>query len=210
MIILYYTETFSHVIRLVSLRIFFSIAAAHDLDMGGLDIYTAFMYAPITEDVYNRQPLGFDDGTSNVCHLRRRLYGLKQSPREFNELLRDWLVSHGWRQLMSEPCFYIFEADGVCAMIALYVDDIMVACDNAAWRVAFIALVRSRFDIKDHGDLSDIIAMHITMDRAARTICLDHGKYVRELLEKYDMTDCKVIVPAHGPGLPCGSFGADT
>jgi hypothetical protein len=84
-----YTETFSPVIRLASLRIFFSIEAAHDLELGGLDIDTAFMYAPIKEDVYIRQPLGLDEGTANVCHLRRCLYGLKQSPREFNELLRD-------------------------------------------------------------------------------------------------------------------------
>jgi hypothetical protein len=44
-------------------------------------------------------------------------------------------------------------------MIALYVDDITVACNNTAWRVAVTALVRSRVDIKDQGDLSDIIGM---------------------------------------------------
>jgi hypothetical protein len=127
-----YTETFSPAIRLASLRVFFSIAAARELELGGLDIDTAFMYAPIKEDVYIRQPLGFDDGTPNVCHLRRCMYGLKQSPREFTELLRDWLVSQGWRKLMSDPCIYIFEANGVFAMIALYVDDIHVACNNGA------------------------------------------------------------------------------
>jgi hypothetical protein len=57
--------------------------------------------------------------------------------------------------------------------------------------VAFTALVRLRFDIKDKGDLSDIIGMHITTDRATRTISLDQGKYVRELLEKHDMVVCK-------------------
>jgi hypothetical protein len=57
--------------------------------------------------------------------------------------------------------------------------------------VAFTALVRSRFDIKDHGDLSDIIDMHITRDRIARTISMDQGKYVRELLDKHDMVDRK-------------------
>jgi hypothetical protein len=103
-----YTDMFSPVIRLPSLRVFFSIAAAHDLELGGLDIDTAFLYAPIKDDIYITQSFGFDDGTPNVCHMRRCLYGLKQSPREFNELLRDWLVSRGWRQLMSDPCIYIF------------------------------------------------------------------------------------------------------
>jgi hypothetical protein len=167
---------------------FFSITAAHDLELGGLDIDTAFLYAPIKEDVYIGQPLGFADGTSNVCHIRRCLYGLKQSPREFNELLRDWLVSKGWRQLMSHPCIYIFKSNGVFAMIALFVDDIPVACNNTAWWVAFTFLVRSWFDIKDQGELSRH-APHSRHHRHAHhsgsssahqcTISLDQGKYVR-------------------------------
>jgi hypothetical protein len=83
--------------------------------MGGLDVDSAFLYAPIKEDVYMTQPLGLANGTSNVCHLRRCLYGLKQSPLEFDGLLRDWLVSQGWRQVMSDPCIYIFESNGVFA-----------------------------------------------------------------------------------------------
>jgi hypothetical protein len=87
-----YTKTFSPVIRMANLRIFFAISAAQDLDLFQLDIDTAFLYAPIKEDVYVRQPLGFSYNTTKVCHLQRCLYGLKQSPREFNELLRDWLL----------------------------------------------------------------------------------------------------------------------
>jgi hypothetical protein len=93
-----YTETFSPVIRMASLRLFLAIAAARELELcHKLDTDTAFLYAPIKEDVYIRQPLGFSDGTSKVCHLQRCLYGLKQSPREFNMLLRAWLVDHGWQ-----------------------------------------------------------------------------------------------------------------
>jgi hypothetical protein len=61
---LVYTETFSRVIRMASLRLFLAIAAARNLELCQLDIGTAFLYAPIKEDVYIRQPLGFSDGTS--------------------------------------------------------------------------------------------------------------------------------------------------
>jgi hypothetical protein len=126
-----YTETFSHVIRMASLRLFLAIAAARDLELCQLDIDTAFLYAPIKEDVYIRQPLGFDDGTSKVCHLKRCLYGLKQSPREFNMLVRAWLVEHGWQQCIFDPYIYSFRTGHVFAMIALYVDDIPAACSDA-------------------------------------------------------------------------------
>jgi hypothetical protein len=76
-----YTEAFSLVIRMASLRLFLAIAASRDLDMCLLDIDTASLYAPIKEDVYTRQPHGFSDETSKVCHLKRCLYGPKQSPR---------------------------------------------------------------------------------------------------------------------------------
>jgi hypothetical protein len=99
-----YTETLSHAICMASLPLFLAIAAAHDLELCQLDIDTAFLYAPINKDVYIRQSLGLTDGTSKVCHLKRFLYGLKQSPREFNMLLRAWLIDHGWQQCVSDPC----------------------------------------------------------------------------------------------------------
>jgi hypothetical protein len=99
-----YTETFSPINRMASLRLFLAIAAARDLELCQLDIDTVFLYAPIKEDVYIRQPLGFSDGTSKVCHLMRCLYKLKQPPREFNMLLRAWLVDHGWQHCVSDPC----------------------------------------------------------------------------------------------------------
>jgi hypothetical protein len=49
-----YTETFSSVIRMTSLRLFLAIAAARDFELCQLDIDTAFLYAPIKEDVYIR------------------------------------------------------------------------------------------------------------------------------------------------------------
>jgi hypothetical protein len=72
-----YTETFSPVIRMARLRLFMAMAAAHGLELCQLDIDTAFLYEPIKEDVYVRQPFGFNDGMSKVCHLKRYLYGLK-------------------------------------------------------------------------------------------------------------------------------------
>jgi hypothetical protein len=88
-----YTKNFSHVVRIASLRFFVTMSGAVDHDFFERDIDTTFLYAPMKEDGYVKQPLGFADGTTKVCHLRRCLYGLKQSPREFNQLLRDWLIS---------------------------------------------------------------------------------------------------------------------
>jgi hypothetical protein len=189
---------------MASLRLFPAIAAARDLELCHVDIDTAFLYAPIKEDVYIRQPLGFSDGTSKVCHLKRYLYGLKQSPREFNLLLRAWLVDHGWHQCVSDPCICIFRTGQVFAMIALYVDDIPAACNDAAWLASFKAQLGARFKIKDLGDLSQLLGMHITGDRSARTILLDQSKYMRDILAKYGMTGSKPSSLPMDPGFLAG------
>jgi hypothetical protein len=189
---------------MASLRLFLSIAAARDLVLCQLDIHTAFLYAPIKEDVYMREPLGFTDGTSKVCHLKRCLYGLKQSPREFSMLLRAWIVDHGWQQCVLNPCIYIFRTGHVFAIIALYVDDIPAACNDATWPASFKAQLGARFKIKDLGDLSQLLGMYITRDRSARTISLDQSKYLRDILAKYGMTDAKPSSLPMDPGFLAG------
>jgi hypothetical protein len=198
------TATFSHVIRMANLRLFLAIAAARDLELCQLNIDTAFLYAPIKGDAYIRQPLGFSDGTSKVCHLKRCLYGLKQSPREFNMLLRAWLVDNGWQQCISDPCIYIFRSGHVFAMIALYVDDIPAACNDATWLALFKTQLGARFKIKDMGDLFQPLGMHIIRNWSARTISLDQSKYMRDVLAKYIMTDAKPSSLPMDPGFLAG------
>jgi hypothetical protein len=154
--------------------------------------------------VYIGQALGFTDGTSTVRHLKRCLCGLKQSPHEFNTLLRAWLVDHGWQKCVSDPCIYIFRTGHVFAIIALYVDDIPAACKDATWLASFKAQLGVRFKIRDLGDLSQLLGMHITRNRSARTISLDQFNYLRDILAKYGMTNSKPSSPPMDPGFLAG------
>jgi hypothetical protein len=102
-----------------------------NLDMFQLDIDdTTFLYTLINDDVHTRQPLGFADGFSKLCHLKRCLYGIKQSPSEFSTLVWDWLVEQGWTPCMPDPCIYTFRTWTIFAMIALYVDNIPLAYND--------------------------------------------------------------------------------
>lgn len=48
-----------------------------------LDVKTVFFHEEFDEEIYKYQPEGFSkEGKQNiVCVLKKRLYGLKQSPR---------------------------------------------------------------------------------------------------------------------------------
>lgn len=57
-----YNETFLSVVKPMSYRALFAIAAAQDLEIEQMDVKTAFLYGEIDEEVYIEQPPGFKDG----------------------------------------------------------------------------------------------------------------------------------------------------
>jgi hypothetical protein len=89
-------------------------------------------------------------------------------------------------------------------MIALYVDDIPAACNDATWLASFKAQLGARFKVKDMGYLSQLLGMHITRDRSARTISLDQSKYLRDIIAKHGMTDSKPSSLPMDPGFLAG------
>lgn len=81
-----YDQVFSPVVNFTIIRLFFSILVCglkwHHIQM---DIRCAYLYAPLTEVIYMKQPVGFinREKPSYVCLLNRALYGLHQSGREW-------------------------------------------------------------------------------------------------------------------------------
>ncbi|KAK1632904.1 hypothetical protein QYE76_007219 [Lolium multiflorum] len=80
-----YNDVFSPVVKHSSIRAFFGIVAMRDLELEQLDVKTAFLHGELEEEIYMDQPEGFvvPGKEDLVCKLKRSLYGLKQSPRQW-------------------------------------------------------------------------------------------------------------------------------
>lgn len=91
---LYYTDTFSPVAKMNSVRILISLAANFDWSLHQLDVTNAFLHEDLQEQVYMQQPLGFvaERETYKVCLLHKSIYGPKQSPRAWFEKQSTTLV----------------------------------------------------------------------------------------------------------------------
>nr|GFB40656.1 hypothetical protein [Tanacetum cinerariifolium] len=63
-----------------------------------MDVKTTFLYSPLKEEVYVKQPDGFVDPyhPNKVYRLNKALYGLKQAPRAWYDELSNFLVSKGF------------------------------------------------------------------------------------------------------------------
>jgi hypothetical protein len=75
-----------------------SIVASHDLELEQLDVKTAFLHGELEEDIYMDQPEGFivPGKEKYVYKLKRSLYGLKQSPRQWNKRFDSFMFSCGF------------------------------------------------------------------------------------------------------------------
>ena len=76
-----YFETFSPVASYPTIRTFLSIAAAREWEIQQCDAVTAFLNAPLDEEIYVKPPEGYE-GDGQVWRLRKALYELKQAGRQ--------------------------------------------------------------------------------------------------------------------------------
>ena len=124
-----YDETFSPVVRQESLRTLAAISSLYGLTLNHVDITTAFLNGALNEEVYMKQPNGYEEnpgGERLVCRLKKSIYGLKQSSRSWNMTLDTHLKQLGFVQLDSDPCIYHL-TDDTSLYMGVYVDDIVIA-----------------------------------------------------------------------------------
>ena len=91
-----------------SIRILLQRAVQNDMRVHQMDLKTAYLNAPIDCDIYMVQPEGFEkhckNGEKLVCKLKKSLYGLKQSGRNWNNVLHEYLHQEKFVQSLADPC----------------------------------------------------------------------------------------------------------
>jgi len=89
-----YNEPFAPVANFVSIRCILALATIEDMEIHQMDVKTAFLNGDLEEEICMEQPEGFThEGEHLVCKLHKSLYGLKQSPRAWNQKLDAFLKS---------------------------------------------------------------------------------------------------------------------
>jgi hypothetical protein len=89
-----FRETFTLVARLEAIRILLAFAASKRFKLYQMDVKSAFLNGVIQEEVFVRQPPGFENSKypNRVYKLSKALYGLKQAPRAWYARLKTFLL----------------------------------------------------------------------------------------------------------------------
>src|ERR1700722_14419906 len=132
-----------------------------------------------------KQPEGFipegDEG--KVCLLKKSLYGLKQSPRQWDKRFDSFMVKANFNRCEYDSCVYYKKANGPTYLL-LYVDDMLIAAKDKAHIGEIKSQLKLEFDMKDMGVARKILGMEISRDRKEDKLWLSQENYVLKVLER--------------------------
>lgn len=92
-----------------------------------MDVCSAFLNGDIKGNVYISLPKGFKQKEGTICKLRKSLYGLKTSPKSWNEKFHSVMMSLSFLRSENEYCLYTKATNSYKIFILLYVDDVLIA-----------------------------------------------------------------------------------
>ena len=143
-----------------------------------MDVHTAFLNGILQEEVYMKQPIGYEkEGEEHlVCKLRKSIYGLKQYSRRWNTALDSHRRKMGFSQSNSDPCIYTSGGEDV-SCIGVYVDDLILAGKDKAKMKRVKEELASEFDIKDLGKLNYFLGMSIVQNQVEKKTYMGQYTY---------------------------------
>jgi hypothetical protein len=120
-------ETFAPVAPLEAIRILLAFAASKGFKLYQMDVKSAFLNGVIQEEVYARQPLGFESPKypDRVYKLSKALYGLEQVSRAWYARLKTFLLEHGYVMGSVDKTLFTLNHGTNFLHVQIYVDDII-------------------------------------------------------------------------------------
>lgn len=182
-----YKETFSPVAKFSSIRSIFAIASHKKMSLRQFDIKTAFLYGDVQEELYMKQPKGFEDGSDRVCRLRRSLYGLKQASRCWNEKFSEFLRSFDLKSTDADPCVFVREN----LIVAIYVDDGLIAGVFQEDIRNLIQHLQNSFEVKIY-EARCFLGLEINR-KMNGSISVSQSSYAEKIVSKFNITDAHPV-----------------
>lgn len=208
-------DTFAPVARLSSLRTLVAISTEKDMHISQIDVTTAYLNGAVDTVIHMEKPKMLqqmlerivttesDKELTNkakrmlsdlkegdkVCLLHKALYGLRQSGRQWNKELDSTLKVLGLSPINADPCIYHDKDNHI--LLLVYVDDILIASRDFARIKELKENLAKYFAIKDLGDVKYCLGIEVSRNREGTY--LSQSGYIRDVLARFGMSDCKPV-----------------
>jgi histone deacetylase 1/2 len=188
-----YEDTFSLVVKAATIRLVLSLVVSRNWCLRQLDVQNAFLHGFLEEEVYMKQPPGYEDRSKPhyLCKLDKALYGLKQAPRTWYSRLCSKLQSLGFIPSKADTSLFFYRKGNHVIFMLVYVDDIIVASSSHKVVSALLHDLEKDFAIKDLGELHYFLGVQV--QRKNGNLLLSQERCASEILKRVNMQLCKPV-----------------
>uniref|UniRef100_A0A1Y1LCN3 Endonuclease n=1 Tax=Photinus pyralis TaxID=7054 RepID=A0A1Y1LCN3_PHOPY len=183
-------ELYAPVAKLSTFRVFVTVATKLKLPIYQMDVRSAFLNGEIDEEVYIRLPEGLESNYS-VGKLNKSIYGLKKSPKYWNDKFNSVMQDEGFCRSLNDYCLYIRIHDHKKLYILLYVDDLLIFGTDQKEVSELKVILNRNFKIRDLGFISNYLGINVKQHIEKGIVEISQEAYLREVLKRFQMYDCK-------------------
>lgn len=202
-----YGETFAPVAKMTTVRALLAVAALNNWYAIQMDVTNAFLHGDLSETIYMKLPRGYTgigsritlenamlpafESSTLVCKLKKSLYGLKQSPRNWFKKLSTTLKCLDYQQSKADYSLFTLTTSTSITLILVYVDDLLISGNCLSSINSLKLLLSTTFHMKDLGDLHYFLGLEI--NRSDAGFFVSQQKYALDLLEEYNLLQAKPL-----------------
>nr|GEX34471.1 retrovirus-related Pol polyprotein from transposon TNT 1-94 [Tanacetum cinerariifolium] len=151
------------------------------------------LHGNLEEVIYMRNPARYEQGNT-VCLLKKFLYCLKQSPRQWYTRFDEYMLSNGFkRSSYDNYVYYRSYAPGEYIYQLLYIDDMLIASKSKAEIESTKTLLKKEFDMKELGEAKKILGVEIVRDRSRKILRVSQFGCVSKILNNFIIENGKSV-----------------
>lgn len=156
-------EVFAPVARWDTIRTLLGVAAQKEWTVLQLDVKSAFLHGELNEEVYVKQPPGFEirDEADKVYKLRKALYGLKQAPRAWYSKLEGYFIKEGFKKCYCEHTLFVKTKGEEILIVSIYVDDLIYMGNSSMFLEEFKRSMMKEFAMTDLGKMKYFLELKL-------------------------------------------------
>eukprot|EP00253_Pinus_taeda_P031336 PITA_31336 len=158
-----YEETFAQVARYTSIRTVISLAAQMGWEIHHMDVKMTFLNGVIKEEVYIKQPEGFETHEKKSHKL-------------------------GFVKSDADPNLYYLVVENEPLILVLYVDDLFLIGSSRLIR-DYKKNLATKVDIKDLGRMHYFLGLEVRQQKG--WIFLGQGRFATKIFKRFRMENCR-------------------
>lgn len=161
-----FSATYAPVIWLKSFQTLLALAAVLDLNIHQMDVIGAYLNSNLEKSIFIKQPPGFKDRTSHICHLHKAIYGLKQAGHTWNLKFNVIFINQlCYTRIHPDSCVYIksFLNSTFCVII-IHVNNMAILALSTNLIDQVKGKIHSLLNTTDLGKIKTFVGLKITCD----------------------------------------------